>query len=392
RPWSAVACEGKGASLWWPCKDHPSDEPDSMQISIGIPTSQVEMGDSVVSNGNLQSVISEEDGYTSFVWKVHYPINSYNVTYYIGPYQHVADTNQGLRMDYYVADTKLSKAIPHLRQSKEMLQCFEKLFGPYPFPLDGYALVESPYWGMEHQSAIAYGNGFKNNAWGFDFIIVHESAHEWWGNSVSCSDHAELWIHESFATYAEALYVEYQWGKQKMIEYLLEQKKRIKNSEPMVGPLGVNYNNWQDSDEYFKGTWMLHTLRNMVDNDSLWFASIKGLAVTFRYQVVTTKQVVDFMSKSLKMDLQPFFEQYLYKRNPPTVEYYWKTEKGVQMLYYRLVSDVKALKMRLRAGKANDYKIKLLAESQWKKMAISDRTDFVWAEDLFYIIPKEVIP
>jgi len=392
RPWAAVSCEGKGASLWWPCKDHPSDEPDSMRISIQIPSKYVEMGDSVISNGVRKNVQVLGNGYTSFVWEVHYPINSYNATYYIGSYVNVKDRLNNLNIDYYIADTKLSKAVPHLEQAKEMLVCFEKLFGPYPFPKDGYALVEAPYWGMEHQGAIAYGNGYTNNVWGFDFIIVHESAHEWWGNSVSCVDHAELWIHESFATYAEALFVEDKWGNGKMLEYLAEQKKRIKNTEPIVGPLGVNYNNWQDTDEYFKGSLMLHTLRNVVDNDSLWFKIIKNLAISYKYKIVTTKEVIDYFSKSLNTDLNPFFEQYLYKTGIPVLEYYWKTDKkGVLNLFYRLKSDISNLKIPIKAGSNNKYTYKLLAEPAWKKAYIKEgKVGFTWAEELFYVTPKEV--
>lgn len=384
--WVGVTCEGTGASLWWPCKDHPSDEPDSMRISIQVPNSSVEKGESVVSNGNLQSVKFNANGYTSFTWKVNYPINTYNVTFYLGPYKHITDYLKGLKLDYYLLKSIPESGFKHLESSKRMLNSFVKLFGPYPFPKDGYKLVQSPYWGMEHQSAIAYGNDFTNNDFGFDFIIVHESAHEWWGNSLSCADHAELWIHESFATYAEALYVEDQLGYSKMIEYLNFQKGKIKNRAPVLGPLGVNYNEWEDTDKYYKGSWMLHTLRNLVDNDTLWFSTIKKLATDYKHKIVTSQEVINYFSKALNQDLNPYFYQYLKSAKPPILEYYWtKNESRASKLFFRLVSDEPQLKMTLKAKYKSKLNMKLVAENNWKEVSIQDKDQFSWSADLYYV-------
>ncbi|HXA01346.1 MAG TPA: M1 family aminopeptidase, partial [Cytophagaceae bacterium] len=234
RPWAAVACEAIGASVWWPCKDHLSDEPDSMSMSFIVPE-----GLSCISNGNLTGVFTIP-GKSIYSWMVHYPINNYNVTFYIGHYSHFNDSlknkeGKTLGLDYYVLDYNLSKAKKHFDIVKPMLLCYENLFGPYPFYRDGYALVEAPYWGMEHQGAIAYGNHFKTDMPGLDYIIVHESAHEWWGNSLSVADHGEMWIHEAFATYSEALVIERLHNYNTSLQYLADQKLNIKNQEPILG-------------------------------------------------------------------------------------------------------------------------------------------------------------
>ncbi len=332
RDWVTVACEGKGASLWWPCKDHLSDEPDSVRITCRVPA-----GLTCVSNGVFVSQKPVNNGLqTEWTWFVHYPINNYNVTLNITDYAHFADTytspdHTRLPLDYYVLPGNLTKAKAHFEQVKGMLACYERYFGKYPFGRDGYKLVETPYWGMEHQSAVAYGNEYHNNPYGFDFIIIHESGHEYFGNSLSVADHAEMWIHESFTTYAEALYVECTQNASTAQNYLNRQRTLIKNQYPMIGPMGVNFDQ-KDTDIYYKGTWMLHTLRHAVANDSVWFAALKALATEKRLSIVSTGEVVDFLAKRTEKPLQPIMNQYLYHAALPLLEY---TSLSNNVLRYR---------------------------------------------------------
>ena len=284
-PWIGVACQGLGASAWWPCKDHLSDEPDSMRITCSVPKEVRFIG-----NGNLEADSMVEDKRVS-TWKVSYPINTYNVTLNIADYSHLEDAyisnSDTLALDYYVLKGNEEKAIKQFAQVKPMLAVYEELFGAYPFWNDGYALVESPYLGMEHQSAIAYGNKYKPGYLGrypgdmdFDFIVIHESGHESWGNSVSMNDLSDMWIHESFCTYTEALYVEQIYGYTSMLEYLLYQKDFISARSPILGVHGVN-NKGNSTDMYYKGSWMLHSIRNILNNDSLWFSIVKDIANDF---------------------------------------------------------------------------------------------------------------
>lgn len=342
KPWVGVACEGLGASCWWPLKDHLSDEPDSMRINISVPESLF-----CASNGNLRSVKKDVNnkGYAIYEWFVSYPINSYNVTLNIGDYAHIKDTYNGMNgkldLDYYVLSYNKSKAKKHFLQVKDMLKCFEAELGPYPFYRDGYALVETDYWGMEHQSAIAYGNHYKNNEFGFDFIIVHESGHEWFGNNISCRDHAELWIHESFTTYTETMLVECLQGKKKADEYILTQHSRIHNLDPMLGPLDVNFDDWKSSDIYYKGAWMLHTLRHVTNDDVLWKKTIRSMYDTFRLKTITTDSIVNYFNRSLKKDYTYFFNQYLKYKNLPVFKYKLeKKDDNTHRLYFQWVADV----------------------------------------------------
>lgn len=316
RPWITVSCEGLGASAWWPCKDHPSDEPEQgVDVWVEVPK-----GLSAVSNGQFLGS-STQGNWSKSHWRVSYPINLYNVSLNIAHYQHWSEelwqyNGEKLALNYYVLDYNQEKARAHFQQSREMLLIFEKYFGPYPFPKDGYALVETDYWGMEHQSAVAYGNHYQNNAYGFDFIIIHESAHEWFGNSISCSDHADLWIHEALATYAEAIYLEEKRGKEVALQYLNGQKKQIRNQYPIVGPKGVNYQH-PDSDMYFKGSWMFHTLRQSVQNDAKWFACLKKFCQTFYHKNTHTDEVLAFFKAELGPEVMPIFERFLFKKENP---------------------------------------------------------------------------
>jgi aminopeptidase N len=295
-PWVGVACEGIGASTWWPCKDHPSDEPDSVTISVQTPDTLF-----CKANGRLFSV-TKSNGTKTYTWKVQNKINLYNVTINIAKYYEIQDTIQGIKgplnCTYYILQqpTKQLQDFFHTEASR-YIHFMEKTFGAYPFYSDGYSLVQTKYWGMEHQSAIAYGNNFQRNEFGFDFIIVHETGHEWFGNSVSTDDHAGLWIHESFTTYTEALFVEYYQGRKKAEEYLASQRKYIKNGESMLGIPNSAFNAWKTSDIYYKGTWALHTLRTLVDNDAVWFGWLRSLYETHKYSEISTSKILDYFDK-----------------------------------------------------------------------------------------------
>jgi aminopeptidase N len=327
RPWAAVACQGTGASLWWPCKEHQSDEPDSMAINITVPAPLMD-----VSNGRLRAVNDVSNGKKQYCWFVSYPINNYNVTVNVGMFTHFSDVyvsgKDTLALDYYVKPYNLEKAKKQFEQVKPMLHCFENFFGRYPFWRDGYKLVETPYLGMEHQSCIAYGNKYKNGYLGmdfsgigveFDYIIIHETAHEWWGNSITTKDIADMWVHEGFGSYAEVLYVECLYGKQRGNDYVNAQKKKVSNDKPIIGHYNVNEEG--SGDMYPKGSLMLHTIRNYMHNDSLWFSIIKGLQQKFAYKTVTTQQIENYISENSKIDLSPIFNQYLRQAAIPVLEY-----------------------------------------------------------------------
>jgi aminopeptidase N len=321
RPWVGVACEGLGASSWWPLKDHLSDEPDSMLTTFTIPKPMMAVG-----NGRLIHYKDINASIHSYTWAVSYPINSYNVTFNIAQYAIIKDTmllsnGKQLALTYYVLDYNKQKAEKHFIQVKPILKCYDYYFGPYPFARDGYALVETSYWGMEHQSAISYGNNYKTNFLNFDYIIYHETGHEWWGNNISVDDHAELWLHESFTTYAENLLMEYYYGANTAQLYLNYHKKNIDNINPIIGPRDVNFENHEDSDMYYKGAWILHTLRNYINNDKLWFAYIKKAQSTFGLKTINTNEFIIFTNTYFNQNLNWFFNQYLYHAACPKLLY-----------------------------------------------------------------------
>lgn len=363
-PWVGIACEGTGASLWWPNKDHLSDEPDSMGINISIPN-----GLMCVANGNLRGKKSMENGYTTWNWFVTYPINNYNVTINIGDYVQfsnpfTASDGEILAVDYYVLKPNLEKAKIHFEQVNGVLKCYEHYFDKYPFWNDGLAFVETPYLGMEHQSAIAYGNKYMRGYLGgmiprdmnWDFIVVHELGHEWFGNSVSSNDHAEMWIHESFTTYMEALYVEYTMSYEDAIRYLNNQKTFISNREPILGPMDVNFDSWKGSDHYFKGSWVLHTLRNAINNDVLWFKIIKGFYLKYKIAHCETQDFIDYVNEKTNRDWTSFFDQYLKYPSIPKLLYSLK-QKGKNLeLKYKWESDVTKFDMPILIGKKEIYK------------------------------------
>jgi aminopeptidase N len=329
-PFIATACQGQGASLWWPCKDHMYDEPDSMQISITVP-----IGLTGVANGRLTGVHKNRKEKTeTFQWFVNNPMSNYVVNMNIANYTHYSESFEGekglLTCDYYVLPADLEKAKDHFKQVPKMLEAFEYWFGPYPFYEDGYKLVQVPYPGMEHQSSVTYGNGFRNGfygmdlsqtGWGshFDFIIIHESAHEWFANNITYRDIADMWIHESFAAYSESLYTAYYFGKMAGYEYVRGTRANINNDRPIIGYYDVNHEG--SGDMYPKGANMLHTLRKIVGNDSTWRALLRGLNREFYHQTVTTGQIETYMASFLDLELASFFNQYLRDERIPVFEY-----------------------------------------------------------------------
>ena len=350
--WVGLACEGLGASAWLPCKDHWSDEADGADITLIVPKEL-----QGVSNGNLIEEKLIDSGFKLFHWRVVNPINNYNISINVGHYINIKDTFSGVNvvpLSYYVLDYNRASAEKHFLQVHGMLDAFEHFFGQYPFNADGYKLVETPYWGMEHQSCIAYGNNYKNNIYGFDFIIIHESGHEWFGNSITANDAADMWIHESFTTYSEALYLEFRNHKTTSVEYLLDQKKKIVSKYPMQGPRGVFYHGRTDSDIYYKGTWMLHTMRSILSNDSLWFAALKEMNSVYFHKIVSTEEIIQFFNAKTGYSWNLFFKQYLYKSSIPELDIRQTVLKNGNISYsIRLESDLKDLNIPLNIKLTN---------------------------------------
>ena len=344
-PWVVTTCQGDGASLWWPNKDHAYDEPDSMLISITVPKKLMD-----VSNGRLRSTVENKDKTKTYNWFVSNPINNYGVNMNIGDYVHFSEKYKGLNgeldCDYYVLRNNLAKAKEQFKEVPRMLQAFEYWFGPYPFYEDGYKLVEVPYAGMEHQSSVTYGNGFKNGyggrdvsstGWGmkFDFIIVHESGHEWFANNITHKDVADMWIHESFTSYAENLFVDYHFGKDACEEYVQGVRKNIRNDRPIIGTYNVHHEG--SSDMYYKGANILHTLRQLAEDDEAWREILTGLNQVFHHQTVTTRQIESFISRKMNKRLNAFFDQYLRTTKIPKLEYI-VDDKGMQFRYVNVVA------------------------------------------------------
>jgi aminopeptidase N len=351
-PFVASSCQGAGASLWWPCKDHMYDEPDSMLISVNVPSNLMD-----VSNGKLRSVVRQKNNTTTYNWFVGNPINNYGVNINIADYAHFSEIYSGekgkLSCDYYVLKENLEKAKIQFRQAPMMMAAFEYWFGPYPFYEDGYKLVEAPYLGMEHQSSVTYGNGYRNgyrgtdlsgSGWGekFDFIIIHESAHEWFANNITDEDVADMWIHESFGNYSENLYVEYYYGKEAGAQYVLGSRCNIRNDRPVTGKYDVNYSG--SGDMYYKGGNMLHMIRLIIDDDEKWRGILRGLNRDFYHQVVKGSQIEDYLTEKSGLDLKPVFDQYLRDIRIPVFEYYVKGSK----LTFRWNNCVPGFNMPLR--------------------------------------------
>jgi aminopeptidase N len=352
-PWIATSCQGEGASLWWPNKDHMYDEVDSMTISVSVPKDVM-----AIANGRLIDEKKNKDKTRTYSWFVQNPINNYGVNVNIGDYSHFSEVYQGengpLTCDYYVLHENLEKAKGQFMQVPMMLEAFEHWFGPYPFYEDGYKLVEVPYLGMEHQSSVTYGNEYQNGylgrdlsqtGWGlkFDYIIIHESGHEWFANNITYKDIADMWIHEGFTMYSECLYLEYHYGKKAAEEYLLGLRKGIRNDKPLIGHYEVNDLSLT-GDIYTKGATILHTIRQVINNDEIWRSILRGLNMEFYHKTVTTADIENYISAKAGRDLKPLFDVYLRSTIIPTLEYYFTEEK----LVYRWINVIPEFDMPVK--------------------------------------------
>ncbi|MFK7982500.1 MAG: M1 family metallopeptidase [Saprospiraceae bacterium] len=348
----ATSCQGDGASMWWPCKDHMYDEPDSMLISVNVPQDLTD-----ISNGRLRGVTKLDDGTHTFHWFVANPISNYVINVNIGDYVHFGEKYAGekgnLDCDYYVLRDNINDAKKHFVQVPKMLQAFEHWFGPYPFYEDGYKLVEVPYLGMEHQSSVTYGNGYQNGyrgndlsgtGWGlkFDFIIIHESGHEWFANNITYKDIADMWVHEGFTAYSENLFLDYHYNKEASADYVIGTRANISNDRPIIGKYDVNHAG--SGDMYYKGANMLHTIRNLIDDDEKWRQILRGLNKEFYHQTVTTQQIEQYMSTYSGMNLKPVFDQYLRASNIPQLA----LEIDKKCLKYRWKGAVKGFDMKVK--------------------------------------------
>jgi aminopeptidase N len=387
RVWINTACEGTGASMWWPNKDQWRDEVEDMDISVAIPNGLVD-----VSNGKFVGKTDLGDGYTRWDWHISYPINNYDVSLNIGNYVHFSDQLGNLPLDFYALPEDLDKAKTQFAQARGMLEAFQHYFGPYPFAKDGYKLIQAPYSGMEHQSAVTYGNLFKNGYLGrdwtgvgisprFDFIIIHESGHEWFGNSVSAADQSDMWIHEGWTTYLEVLYVEYRWGKDDAIKYVNGLRSKVRNQRPIVGERGVNYD--PPEDQYFKGALMIHTLRSVINDDTKWFALLHDFYQHFKYQNIMTEDVIAWFNQHTGMNLTPIFNQYLRHTQIPRLDLFFGQKPG--MVMYKWRADEDSFAMPVRVGTPGNWQIiHPTTEWQWMQTLLS-KDEFQVATDLYYI-------
>ncbi len=387
----ATSCQGVGASAWWPCKDHMYDEPDSMKISVNVPKDLKN-----ISNGRLVKIDDPGDGTRTFHWQVRNPINSYGVNLNIADYagwQEVFEGEKGkLDLSYYVLPENLERAKKQFTQVPLMLKAFEYWFGPYPFYEDGFKLVEVPYLGMEHQSSVTYGNRFANGylgrdlsgtGWGlkFDFIIIHESGHEWFANNITYRDIAEMWIHEAFTSYSEALYLEYHFGKKAASGYLIGTRKTIRNQARIMGTFGVNRRG--SGDMYPKGANMLHTVRQVIDDDEVWRKILRGLNKEFYHATVNGNDIIGYINRESGKDLSLVFKQYLEDIRIPELEYIFKGNA----LHYRWnkVIDGFNMPVKVRLGDREDAWLYPVANT-WKKLETGQST--LTADPDFYISVK----
>jgi aminopeptidase N len=386
--WINTACEGTGASVWWPNKDQWRDEVESMEISVSIPNDLVD-----VSNGKFMGKTDLGDGYTRWDWLVQYPINNYDVSLNIGNYQHWADRLGDLPLDFYALPENLEKAKKQFAQAKGMLEAYQHYFGEYPFQKDGYKLIEAPYSGMEHQSAVTYGNRFANGylerdwtgvgiSTRFDFIIIHESGHEWFGNSISAADVSDMWIHEGWTTYLECLYVEYMYGREDSLRYTNAYKSKVRNLVPIITQRGINREPPQD--QYFKGALFLNTLRSVIDDDARWWALIHDFYQHFKYRNIMTEDIVEYFNQQTGMNLTPIFDQYLRHAALPVLEVKWSEAEGT--VAYRWKADETGFQMPVRVGTKDNHRQILHPTSEWQTMKRPIKKDeFEVAADLYYI-------
>lgn len=388
----STSCQGLGASVWWPCKDHMYDEPDSMLISITVPKNMTD-----VSNGNLRSLVENGDNSHTFNWFVKNPINNYGVNMNIANYVSWKETFKGekgdLQLSYYVLPQNLEKAKEQFKQAPKMLKAFEHWFGPYPFYEDGYKLVEVPYLGMEHQSSVTYGNEYKmgyrgrdlsNTGWGlkWDFIIIHESGHEWFANNITYKDVADMWVHESFTNYSENLYTEYYFGKKAGEDYVIGTRELIANDIPIVGIYGVNQEGSKDM--YYKGGNLLHTIRQIVNDDEKWRQMLRGLNKTFYHQTVDGSQIEYYISEQAGRNLSKVFDQYLRDVRIPVLEYAFTT-KGLQ---YRWINTIENFDMPVKVKLASGKEEFLYPTNDWKTLKVKGDKSLT-VDRNFYVEAKE---
>ena len=385
----ATSCQGGGSSIWWPSKDHMYDEPDQgIELSITAPKHLIS-----VSNGRHIQTKENSNKTNTSTWKVVNPINNYGVNINIGDYVHFTEEYKGkkgvLDCDYYVVSYNLEKAKKQFKEVSKTLEAFEHWFGPYPFYEDSYKLVEVPYLGMEHQSSVTYGNGYKNGykgidlsgtGWGlkFDFIIVHESGHEWFANNITNIDIADMWIHESFTAYSENLFLDYHFGTEASNAYVTGTRKNIQNDKPIIG--NYNVNNSGSSDMYYKGANMLHTLRQIIDNDKKWRSILVGLNKDFYHQTVTTQQIENYIDKYFEIDLKPFFNQYLRTIKIPALDY--KLENKNLLYKWSNVVDGFSIPIKVFINSTSQW---IRPTSSWKKLLSDKNINSFSVDNNFYI-------
>lgn len=378
KPFIASSNQGIGSSIWWPLKDHPADEVDSLRISVTVPDGLMD-----VSNGRLVE-IEMGIGKNTFHWSVVNPINDYGVNINIGDYVHFGEKFEGekgiLDMDYFVLRENLEKAKVHFQDAARMMKAFEHWFGPYPFYEDGFKLVDAPYLGMEHQSSVTYGNGYQmgyrgrdlsGTGWGlkFDFIIIHEAGHEWFANNITYKDVADMWIHESFTNYSESLFLDYHYGKEAGQEYVRGTRMNIANDRPIIGTYGVNQRG--SGDMYYKGGNLLNMLREILNDDEKWRQILRGLNQEFYHQTVTTQQVESFISQAFGMDLTPIFDQYLRDERVPVLEYYYSDN---QTLNYRWISSLPSFTMPVDVEIGGE-KVRIQPKTAWSELKVTTNAE-----------------
>jgi aminopeptidase N len=370
RPWIFTACEGEGSSLWWPSKDQWHDEVESMDISVAIPNALTD-----VSNGRFMGKRDLGDGYTQWNYHVSYPINSYNVSLNIGAYEHFDDRLGDVTLDFFALPEDLDKAKAQFAQAKPMIEAFQYYFGEYPFAKDGYKLVQVPYTGMEHQSAVTYGNGFQNGYSGrdwtgvgvspkFDFIIIHESAHEWFGNAVSAADAADMWIQEGWCTYLEEMYVERMFGPDDALKYINGYKSKVQNRTPVLRTRGIHQSP-QGNDQYFKGALFLHTLRGVMDDDRKWWSLVRETYNTFKYKNILTEDIVSLFNRRFGRNLTPIFDQYLRHTALPVLDLQF--DPAAKTVNYRWQVDESAFAMPVRVGDPANWTT-VTPTTEWQTM------------------------
>jgi len=387
RPWIYTACEGPGSSYWWPGKDQWRDEVESMDISVAVPNQLMN-----VSNGRFVGKKDLADGYTRWDWRVHYPINSYNVSLNIAAYKHFSDRLGKLSLDFYSLPEDLERAKKQFAQAKPMLKAFKHYFGDYPFIKDGYKIIQVPYSGMEHQTAVTYGNGFTNGylnkdwtgvgvSMKFDFIIIHESAHEWFGNAVTASDVCDMWIHEGWATYLECMYVERMFGYADALKYVNGYKSKVRNKRPVIAERGIHQS--PPGDQYFKGALFLNTLRNVLDDDRKWWALVREAYQHFKYQSIRTEDLVQLFNKRFEVELTPIFDQYLRHAGLPVLELVF--DEAASSVSYRWKVDEADFAMPIRVGKPKEWQT-ITPTVQWQTLSTRlGKEAFKVATDLYFV-------